>query len=285
MPNFRPAARTEWPAAARLMAAHLPRFLVPTRANQIVRLLVTGEVDPLGLLVAEGRGKLVGALLTQVTPGGVGSLLPPTGVHAAALVAEAVRRFRELGLRSAQCLVDRAETPDVAALEAAGFRSPSDLLTLTRPGESPPPDRPATARLVPFSECDRGEVSRVAEASFVDSPDFPELTALRPVAEWLAGNEPAFIAGGWLAEVGGEWVGLGIATRGSEGESAELNYLGLSPAHRGRGLGHALLAHLLGTVKGAVVTSVDTRNGAARRVYERAGFQRSATRSVFLWGG
>lgn len=284
VPAVRPAERAEWPAAARLLAAHLPRLFAPARADQIVRLLVSREVDPAGLLVAVSRGRLVGAILAQVTPGGVGSLLPPAGPYAALLVAEAIVWLRAHDVRSAQCLVNRVETPDATALESAGFRAPSDLLTLTRPGVSPRPSASGVLELVAFAACDRAEVARVAEASFVDSPDFPELTALRPVGEWLAGQAAAFDAGGWLARVGGDSVGLGIVTSAG-GESAELQYLGLAPGFRGRGWGHELLARLLHTVAGAVVTSVDARNLAARRVYARADFRETASRAVYLWGG
>lgn len=226
---------------------------------------------------------MVGAILSQVTPGGVGSLLPPIGSHAPALVAAALARFRAVGVHSAQCLVDRAETGG-AVLEAAGFASPSDLLTLVRPVDAPRPELLAGLKLRPFADCDRGEIGRVAEASFVDSPDFPELTALRPVGEWLAGHEAAFEAGGWLAFDGGHSVGLGVATAASRNEAAELHYLGLIPAARGRGLGHALLAQLLTRLDGVVTTSVDARNAAARRVYQRAGFRETAARAVYLWG-
>ena len=285
MPNLRPAARPEWPAAASLAAAHLPRRLAPARADHVVRLLLAGEVDPRGMLVAEVAGRLVGALLAQVTPGGVGSLLPPAGPHAPALVAEALDWFRAEGVRSAQCLVDRRETPDPSALEVNGFTSPADLLTLTLPATAPRPVPPGPLQLVPFNRSDRAEVARVAEACFDGSPDFPELNAQRPVSEWLAGHGPAFEAGGWLALLDGAAVGLGIATPASGREAAELHYLGLVPAARGRGLGHALLARLLATVAGAVVTSVDARNLAARRVYARAGFRESAARAVYLWAG
>ena len=280
----RTARRGEWPTAARLLAAHLPRRAAPGRADQLVRLLVSGEIDPAGLLVAESAGELIGAILSQVTEGGVGSLLPPTGPHAGLLIAAALGRFRQLGIGNAQCLVDRRETPDCDALEAAGFRAPSDLLTLTRP-VGPSSIGTQSLELVPFAACDRAEVERIAAASFRDSPDFPELNEHRTVSEWLAGQAWAFEAGGWLARLGGQAVGLGIATSASRGESAELVYLGLSPESRGRGLGHELLAALLAEVSGVVVTGVDARNLAARRVYERAGFRETAVRAVYLWDG
>jgi ribosomal-protein-alanine N-acetyltransferase len=82
-------------------------------------------------------------------------------------------------------------------------------------------------------------------------------------------------------------------------DEAHVNNLAVRGDFRGRGLGTALLAHVLqaGASKGAERATLEVRrsNGPARRLYERLGFEVAATRpnyyaspqedALILWKG
>jgi ribosomal protein S18 acetylase RimI-like enzyme len=113
-----------------------------------------------------------------------------------------------------------------------------------------------------------------------------------PLADLLAVPQVADYAEGWgragdegiVAEVDGEptgacWYRRFTAERpgyGFLGEAVPGLGLGVSPAHRRRGLGSALLAATVDLAReqgiGALGLSVSERNATARRLYQRAGF-------------
>ena len=100
----------------------------------------------------------------------------------------------------------------------------------------------------------------------------------------------------WLAELDGEPVGA-LAVSGRPGPGVPtvaepelyVNLLVTSRAHQGQGIGTALLDHAreLAGQRGVKLLRVDCfggRDGALIRVYERAGFTRSATFTVTVRG-
>jgi len=65
-------------------------------------------------------------------------------------------------------------------------------------------------------------------------------------------------------------------------DEGEILNLGVAPAHRGRGVGHALVERMLALLheRGAEVAYLEVResNGAARHLYESLGFREVARR-------
>lgn len=91
------------------------------------------------------------------------------------------------------------------------------------------------------------------------------------------------------------WHAAGVIARGLRTESVipppagamyYLGHLGVSPALRGRGLGSALVDHLLAVrpqaADGAVILDVASSNPNAQRLYQRLGFQVIAERQSIL---
>jgi ribosomal protein S18 acetylase RimI-like enzyme len=68
---------------------------------------------------------------------------------------------------------------------------------------------------------------------------------------------------------------------------AELAYLGLVPAARGRGLGRPLVRFALGRAEAAaaewVTLSADVRNDPALKLYRAHGFREYDRQHVYLW--
>ena len=112
-----------------------------------------------------------------------------------------------------------------------------------------------------------------------DSLDCPELNQRRPADDILTGYlDTAPDTHGWnLALWHGSPVGVAITTLG------ELTFIGLIPEVRGQGLGSVFLRQILDRMHGPCRLIVDERNIPARRMYDRAGFQPTDSRHVFLW--
>ena len=277
-----PAAPADWPAACALLARHLPPPRDLVRADQLVRLLVAGEIDPVGLRVVRRGRTVVGAMMTQLTPGNAASVWPPAGDGGDALAADAVERLRSAGVTHAQCLLDPLEGADPSPLVRSGFRWVTALHFYRRLGTPPPPadDR---LRAVPFAQAGADLAVGTILATYVGGLDCPELDGVRSADDVRVGYAAAFSgAAGWLACLGGQPVGVGVLLPDAYG--VELAYLGLIPEARGRGLGAALLNQALARAGGADVRlSVDARNTPARRLYERAGFEPTVRRDVYLW--
>jgi len=86
----------------------------------------------------------------------------------------------------------------------------------------------------------------------------------------------------WVARLDGVVVGS-VALRDSDGEAVYLKRMYVRPDLRGAGLGARLLTTALDHARstGARTIQLDTHTGmvAAQRLYERAGFRRTGTRT------
>lgn len=78
---------------------------------------------------------------------------------------------------------------------------------------------------------------------------------------------------------------VAIALLGRRGESGYIAGMGVAPAHRGRGLGEAVMRAVLDSARAAGVTRVQlevlVQNAAALRLYERLGFRH--LRDLEVW--
>lgn len=91
--------------------------------------------------------------------------------------------------------------------------------------------------------------------------------------------------GGWFSVLVDDGRVVGTVAAVPKGEGlCELKRLYLLPEYRGRGLGRALLEHVLGLAQSAGFTEAvawsDVRLGTAHRVYEHLGFERIGERDL-----
>lgn len=180
--------------------------------------------------------------------------------------------LRAAGVVVAQCLLDPEEVAAVEPLRRAGFRHVTRLITLSRPAAA------VVRGVVPLTvePADGPELIGAFAATLAGSLDLPELSGVRPPGVELA----CYPTGGrFVARLNGEMVGVLLLA------PAEVLYLGLVPAVRGRGLGHTLLAHALGELAHfpTVTVGADGRNLPALRLYDRHGFRPCRSQEVFLW--
>ena len=128
-----------------------------------------------------------------------------------------------------------------------------------------------------FTEADLAEV---IGSTYEGSLDCPALNGVRDAADIVAGHK----AGGlfvprawWIVEHGGEPAGCVLVNDLSDSATAEVVYIGVVPAFRGKRLGRAMLrraadqAHA--RTRSSLRLAVDARNLYARRIYDSEGFR------------
>jgi ribosomal protein S18 acetylase RimI-like enzyme len=153
--------------------------------------------------------------------------------------------------------------------------------------DAPPvPVLPAGYRWVAWEEDLVDAHAEVLSRSFheeIDSAVFPSLSS-RPGCFYLMSEirrRPGFVAGAtWLLACCDGYCGTVQGARERSGLGAIQN-LGVTPPHRGRGLGSALLLQALCGFQraglGRVFLEVTAQNDAAVRLYRRLGFRRRKT--------
>ena len=182
------------------------------------------------------------------------------------------------GAAFAQALTPPGNEGDTACLEQAGFAFLAELCYLRKPLSGPlevAADGEVTWR--PASEVGDAALVELIRRTYEDTLDCPRLRGLRKMADVLAGHRAAGThrPEWWrVAERGGEPAGC-VLLNDMGPTSAEVVYVGAAPAHRGRGLGTALIRRAAADAQTAgklsVTLAVDAANTYARRIYEREG--------------
>lgn len=250
------------------------------------RLLAARE--PTGLFVArDSGGTLRAAALVQALPGAMGVAWPPRGDSRAAedaVTCAACAWLRGRGAKVSQAFAPAGEAAEMAPLERCGFRHTTQLALLQSDLSFPcePSRLSFTAVRPPFPEGFAAALIATHEGTL----DCPELNAPRTPGEILTGFSSSGAAEWHLASLGGGCVGVVLIEYLKDFETAELTYLGVVPAFRGRGLGAELLKFALCEAAGArlreLKVSVDARNAPAVRLYARHGFAEYDRRQVWL---
>jgi ribosomal protein S18 acetylase RimI-like enzyme len=263
-------------------------------------MLLCGEVDPAGLLVArDGAGAVRGAVLVQPLPGALGLAWPPRaepGREQAAvedaLASAACDWLRSRGVKVCQSFAAPGERADLAPLERNGFRRLTQLIHLRRdinPDRGAFDSRGCPLAFDPVTPAGEAEFAAALLATHDGSRDCPELTGTRTPAELLDAfrGPPAPRPPGWyLARHAGGPVGVVLFETGTGPGERDLSYLGLAPAARGRGWAGWLVRFALDLAardgNTAMTLSVDARNEPALRLYRAHGFQEYDRRDVYL---
>jgi ribosomal protein S18 acetylase RimI-like enzyme len=283
MPPFdaSPAAAHELLAACRLLFAE--------ERVEYARGRLLADPDASRVFVARASGVPVAATVAQVLPGALAVLWPPRGDPSAArdaALSGALAWLKGRGVKGCQAFAAIGADDETEPLARAGFAPVTQLVFLYRALLEPLAQLDGwtlEAEVPPFGATFRDVLVR----THADSLDCPELHAARDEADIVAGFADPAPGGEWyLVRYGGAPVGVAVLSPGSEPSATELNYIGLVPEARGRGLGaallHELLARLRATGAGGVSLSVDARNAPAVRAYARHGFAERDRRAVWL---
>lgn len=190
-------------------------------------------------------------------------LLDPTGGEPQCLPAAGLTRLARL---------DYLDRPAAAMTGlVAGVRGPADL------------------RWLAFSDETRMLFAETILATYRDSRDCPGLNGLRTIDDIMAGHQASakFDPSWWLLLCDGTGP-LGCLLLGEIPlrSAAEVIYMGLCPAARGRRLADQLLIKAIDLARSArlnaLTLAVDAANGPAIRVYGRFGFRRTMSRDAWI---
>jgi len=242
-----------------------------------------GAIGPAALMVA--RPGRTGMMFASAV-GKRRDVEPTAQVIAAAASSASADEIRLL-----QALVDPEADLESKAFAAAGFDELAMLAYLQRsvPREPSWPEEPAGVRCVAYSPALRGQFAAALEASYEQTLDCPALRGLREIDDVLTGHQSTgqFDAAMWtLLLEDDQPMGVVLVNRLDEMQGAELVYLGLSPAARGKGYGALLVRRGLALCAEAgartLTLAVDAANDPAVRLYRRLGFYRVARKRAWI---
>ncbi len=278
------------------------------RVANALDLVRRGEIDPRGLLVFRGRGKLLGAVLGLVLPGAGALVWPPQCLPSAdaaaredALLRQVADWLRGQGVKIAQALLSPEEARFAAALPRNGFAHITQLWLMRHDlGELTQPDSACLGALThPRSPCvleyrayDPSQPSlfqQTLQNTYEGTLDCPELGEARDVREVVAAHQgrEKFDPARWLlAFADGAPVGVLLLAESADAGEWETSYVGVVPSARRRGFGREMMLRALGEARSAeaaaLTLSVDARNRPAWELYRDLGFEVFDRREVFL---
>ena len=305
-------------AALQVLYQRIPDSLRSRLVAEVLHEASTGQVDLSGLWVAwdrswrvvpeipdrlaRGRGRIIGAFLTQALAGRAAAVWAPEVVPslrraatAAGLVRSALADLRARGFRIVQAVLDESASRRGALdLTRGGMPRITELLYLERETRVPLPPRAARLRPgstgAPSIRPTRSSFAALLQATYASSLDMPELEGVRSLDDIIAGHRATgrFVPHRWrLGQVPDEPDAAVVLLLSDipDRDVWEVVYLGLTPSARGRGLGRAAIAHALDLAHphaSRLELAVDIRNHPATRLYESAGFIPFDRRSVHL---
>ena len=305
-------------AALQVLYQRIPDSLRSRLVAEVLHEALSGQVDLSGLWVAwdrfwrlvperspgrqSGRGRIIGAFLTQTLAGRAAAAWAPEVVPslrraaiAAMLVQSALVDLRNRGFRIVQSVLDESATCRGAGdLTRGGMPRITELLYLERETKLPlpmhPDDAPSRLDWSSFDPTHEIEFRALLQATYASSLDMPELEGIRSLDDVIAGHRATgrFVPQRWrLGQVPGEPNAAAVLLLADipDRDVWEVVYLGLTPSARGRGLGRAAITHALDLARphtSRLELAVDIRNHPATRLYESTGFIPFDRRSVHL---
>jgi mycothiol synthase len=248
------------------------------------------------LLGAYRRGRLVGAVFSQVQPGRTAAFWPPQVVAseaattAAKLLETACDRLARQEVCMAQALLETDTSPDVATLLKGGFERLAKLFYLVSPeNEFPNHPPPGPLDFAQYGPSNHERLARVVEATYRETLDCPRLNGVRDIEDVLSGYRATgvFDPHRWLiVRHDDREVGCLLLADHPKDGSYELVYMGLVDSARGRGWGMLIARQAQWRTRQAgrtrLVLAVDAANQPALKIYSAVGFRAWDRRSAYV---
>ncbi|HEX4125556.1 MAG TPA: GNAT family N-acetyltransferase [Tepidisphaeraceae bacterium] len=273
-----------------------------TQVSGFQRFAAQRQIDLHDLWIAEKNGAVVWGALPIPSPGRTMLILGPsvgiaeTDRPAADLVVEALcGEFGRRGTHLAQVLLDPTDRFSRELYPSRSFDPIAELIYLI--GEVGPatmafalPPLPRGQTLQTYSPRSHGLFADTIVKSYENSLDCPGLGGRRNIEDVLAGHKSAgdFDPAHWwlLLDASIGPAGVMMMSRVPNTDTAELVYLGLVPAARGRGIGNMLMRLAITQVPAMqcakLTLAVDSGNAPAIRLYHRFGMQESGRRIALM---
>lgn len=183
-------------------------------------------------------------------------------------------------------------TPDADALyQRHGFRLhfAEDMMERRLDVPLPPVPLPPAVELAPWNARIVAQFYAAYTGSFRERPGFPGWSQDEWV-EWVSADEDfrpdaSYVATFREHPVGFVATGVGSTTASDADRSGWITQVGTIPEWRGRGLGAALIAHVMQQFRaeslGKVALFVNTNNPSASALYRRLGFETVTRRTIY----
>ncbi|MFN0134958.1 MAG: GNAT family N-acetyltransferase [Phycisphaerae bacterium] len=258
------------------------RHYLDTTGSQASATAIETDDGQTVLLLTRLPGR-VGMVLLSVPSASVLASAEATGVALRAALAECMP-----GLVYLQALIDPIDAARRALLHRAGFAKLTTLVYFERGVTFPWVDEPDEALTwLDWSDDAADRFAAAIAASYEGSEDCPELTGMRTMDDVLAAHRAAgvFHHGFWqIVMRDGVDAGVLLLAEVPQTRGIEIVYLGVSPLARKMGVGRALMQRAFSIARRhrarTMTVVVDSRNAAARRLYESLAFHEVAQREA-----
>ena len=236
-------------------AGHLSRMLAKFEQQHLVTRGPSARDARRQQIELTSRGREAASLLEERAQEAVGTLV-------GGIPAEDRGRLTD-AMRTVQRILREERSP--------GTHQPRAVLRAPRPGD-----------LGWTIECNAAVYAR----QFGWNDEYEALVA-KIVAEYASDHDPQTEAA-WIAELDGERVGCVFCMRDDQPGTARLRLLVVDPAARGHGIGRMLVDTCIAFARDAGYTQMvlwtNDILGAARRIYQRAGFELVAEKPHHSFG-
>ncbi|MCE9527311.1 MAG: GNAT family N-acetyltransferase [Planctomycetales bacterium] len=275
------------------------------RAAQLesLRLLTLTDGSGFLLLSAWRAENLVGSILAQQIAGKAATLWPPQLADGEAdssiagqLLSAVEQELIAGGIHLCQALLSKGQDHAFAALAAAGYQHPADLLYMTCESQQfpkLPPEFPGFL-LRPFQPGNEAELAQLIDETYISTQDCPSLNGLRSTLDVVYGYQHVgeFRPDRWLilesstTDSAPRPSGCLLLSRHFPHRTMELIYVGVTPTFRQQGLGRKLTQHAQWLSAQdeceRLVLAVDAANGPAIAMYSAAGFWAWEERAIWV---
>lgn len=278
-----------------------PRAARQGPAPQIENLITSAKRGTVSIDLFVGayqNGDLVSVALVVESPGGaamvfvVGNRSSERWAQATVVLLQAVQTVAwERSIVLLEILLEPGSEALAGAIGEAGFRKITRLLYLQRHDRTGTPAARTTPELewVHFSEARQPLFESTLASTYKDSQDCPELAGLRTISDVLAGHRATEVFDPklwWVALSNGAPVGVILLNRIQAEAALEVDYMGVVPSARGRGVADALLSRAATLAReinaNHLTLAVDERNEPARHLYARWGFTDFGVREAWI---
>jgi ribosomal protein S18 acetylase RimI-like enzyme len=292
-----PAARCD-EALAFLTAGASGDGLTIARTEALKSLLQARGQYPPALWRARTSRRSVAVAMVMESPGRTGMLLHASacaeGLEQEALAQtiaaaskDALERRR---LAFVQVMLDPHDKHDIAAVGAAGYELLAGLVNMQLDLTSPAfPWQTGALAWRSYGEFSEQELADLIAATYEGSLDCPRLSGLRGMADVLESHRACGVfspASWWIVARDGRSVGCILVNDSASGQTAEIVYVGVTPAHRRQGIGRAMLRRAAADARqrhrSALLLAVDEQNHYAKRLYQAEGYRQTHHQLAFI---
>ena len=267
----------------------------PDQVLDFLQFAADRKINLQQLWVLERANRAQWAALPIVSPGHTALLFAPPvrprGVDVGPVIEAVCDQLAGQDVHLVQALIDPADSDGRDLFGNHRFREMAELLYL----------HAQVARALPevilpngfwwrsYSDQTHPLFERVIQESYQQSLDCPALNGMRTIGDVVAGHrasgefDPRF----WfLLSEADRPCAVVMLSRVPRTDMAELVYLGLSPAARGRGIGDLMIRQAFHAVRemnlARLTLAVDSKNTPALRLYYRHGMQRVGSKIAMM---